>query len=48
MGPLSAEYSLTQGSSTGAAGRHRFSTEPDPNYHGLHWALDLPAPLAPH
>ena len=21
--------------------------EPDPNYHGLHWASDLPAPLAP-
>ena len=22
-------------------------TEPDPNYHGLHWAYDLPEPLAP-
>lgn len=22
-------------------------TEPDPNYHGLKWAYDLPAPLAP-
>ncbi len=21
--------------------------DPDPNYHGLHWATDLPAPLAP-
>jgi len=21
--------------------------DPDPNYHGLHWASDLPAPLAP-
>ncbi len=30
-----------------AAGRHPLFTEPDSNYHGLHWALDLPEPLAP-
>ena len=29
------------------AGRHPLVTEPDPNYHGLRWALDLPAALAP-
>jgi O-acetylhomoserine (thiol)-lyase len=29
------------------AGRHPLFTEPDPNYHGLRWALDLPAALAP-
>ncbi len=29
------------------AGRHPLFTEPDPNYHGLRWAHDLPAPLAP-
>jgi len=29
------------------AGRHPLFTEPDPNYHGLRWGLDLPAPLAP-
>ena len=28
-------------------GRHPLFTEPDANYHGLRWALDLPAPLAP-
>jgi O-acetylhomoserine (thiol)-lyase len=28
-------------------GRHRLFTEPDNNYHGLRWAIDLPAPLAP-
>ncbi|HON10608.1 MAG: O-acetylhomoserine aminocarboxypropyltransferase/cysteine synthase [Fibrobacter sp.] len=28
-------------------GRHPLFTEPDPNYHGLRWALDLPEPLAP-
>ncbi|MFA6033640.1 MAG: O-acetylhomoserine aminocarboxypropyltransferase/cysteine synthase family protein [Myxococcota bacterium] len=28
-------------------GRHPLFTEPDANYHGLKWALDLPAPLAP-
>lgn len=27
-------------------GRHKLFTEPDPNYHGLRWALDLPAPLS--
>jgi len=29
------------------AGRHPLFTEPDPNYHGLRWALDLPEALAP-
>jgi O-acetylhomoserine (thiol)-lyase len=29
------------------AGRHPLFTEPDANYHGLRWALDLPKPLAP-
>ena len=29
------------------AGRHPLFTEPDPNYHGLRWGIDLPAPLAP-
>ncbi|MGD0169787.1 MAG: O-acetylhomoserine aminocarboxypropyltransferase/cysteine synthase family protein [Smithella sp.] len=28
-------------------GRHKLFTEPDNNYHGLRWALDLPEPLAP-
>jgi O-acetylhomoserine (thiol)-lyase len=28
-------------------GKHPLFTEPDPNYHGLRWAHDLPAPLAP-
>ncbi|MBI4913329.1 MAG: aminotransferase class V-fold PLP-dependent enzyme [Acidobacteria bacterium] len=28
-------------------GRHPLFTEPDPNYHGLRWAHDLPAALAP-
>lgn len=28
-------------------GRHPLFTEPDANYHGLRWALDLPEPLAP-
>ncbi|WP_306602003.1 O-acetylhomoserine aminocarboxypropyltransferase/cysteine synthase family protein [Geothrix sp. 21YS21S-2] len=28
-------------------GRHPLFTEPDPNYHGLRWGIDLPAPLAP-
>ena len=28
-------------------GRHPLFTEPDPNYHGLRWALDLPEPLSP-
>lgn len=28
-------------------GKHKLFTEPDKNYHGLRWALDLPAPLAP-
>jgi len=27
-------------------GRHPLFTEPDPNYHGLRWAHDLPDPLA--
>ena len=27
-------------------GRHRLFTEPDANYHGLRWALDLPEPLS--
>jgi len=27
-------------------GRHPLFTEPDANYHGLRWALDLPEPLA--
>jgi len=29
------------------SGKHPLFTEPDPNYHGLRWALDLPEPLAP-
>ena len=29
------------------SGRHPLFTEPDPNYHGLHWAYDLPDSLAP-
>lgn len=28
-------------------GRHPLFTEPDANYHGLRWGIDLPAPLAP-
>jgi O-acetylhomoserine (thiol)-lyase len=28
-------------------GKHRLFTEPDNNYHGLRWALDLPESLAP-
>lgn len=28
-------------------GKHPLFSEPDPNYHGLRWAHDLPAPLAP-
>ena len=28
-------------------GRHPLFTAPDPNYHGLRWALDLPESLAP-
>ena len=28
-------------------GRHRLFTDPDNNYHGLRWALDLPEALAP-
>ncbi|NLG18301.1 MAG: O-acetylhomoserine aminocarboxypropyltransferase/cysteine synthase [Fibrobacter sp.] len=28
-------------------GRHPLFSEPDPNYHGLRWALDLPESLAP-
>jgi len=28
-------------------GRHPLFTAPDPNYHGLRWALDLPEALAP-
>jgi O-acetylhomoserine (thiol)-lyase len=29
------------------AGRHPLFTEPDANYHGLRWAIDLPEALAP-
>jgi len=29
------------------SGKHPLFTEPDANYHGLRWALDLPEPLAP-
>jgi O-acetylhomoserine (thiol)-lyase len=29
------------------AGKHPLFTEPDANYHGLRWAIDLPEPLAP-
>jgi O-acetylhomoserine (thiol)-lyase len=29
------------------AGRHPLFTEPDKNYHGLRWGIDLPEPLAP-
>ncbi|AAM71940.2 trans-sulfuration enzyme family protein [Chlorobaculum tepidum TLS] len=32
---------------TDEAGRHPLFTEPDANYHGLRWAIDLPEPLAP-
>ena len=28
-------------------GKHPLFTEPDANYHGLRWAIDLPEPLAP-
>ncbi len=28
-------------------GKHPLFTEPDANYHGLRWGLDLPEPLAP-
>lgn len=28
-------------------GKHPLFTEPDSNYHGLRWAIDLPEPLAP-
>jgi len=28
-------------------GKHPLFTEPDSNYHGLRWGIDLPAPLAP-
>lgn len=30
-----------------AGGKHPLFTAPDANYHGLHWALDLPEPLKP-
>lgn len=30
-----------------AAGKHPLFDDPDPSYHGLRWAHDLPAPLAP-
>jgi O-acetylhomoserine (thiol)-lyase len=30
-----------------AGGKHPLFTDPDANYHGLHWALDLPEPLKP-
>lgn len=30
-----------------AGGKHPLFTKPDPNYHGLRWALDLPEKLAP-
>jgi O-acetylhomoserine (thiol)-lyase len=30
-----------------AAGKHPLFTAPDPNYHGLRWAIDLPEALAP-
>ena len=30
-----------------SGGRHSLFTKPDENYHGLRWAHDLPAPLAP-
>ena len=30
-----------------AAGKHPLFSEPDANYHGLRWAIDLPEPLAP-
>ncbi len=30
-----------------AGGRHPLFTRPDPNYHGLRWAQDLPPALAP-
>lgn len=30
-----------------AGGKHPLFTEPDPNYHGLRWASDLPEELAP-
>jgi len=30
-----------------SGGRHPLFTEPDPNYHGLRWAHDLPPALAP-
>ncbi|MGC4067340.1 MAG: aminotransferase class V-fold PLP-dependent enzyme [Polyangiaceae bacterium] len=30
-----------------AAGRHPLFTEPDSNYHGLRWAINLPEPLKP-
>lgn len=30
-----------------AGGRHPLFTAPDPNYHGLRWAKDLPGELAP-
>ncbi|NTU69042.1 MAG: aminotransferase class V-fold PLP-dependent enzyme [Chlorobiaceae bacterium] len=29
------------------SGRHPLFTEPDANYHGLRWGIDLPEPLAP-
>ena len=30
-----------------ASGKHPLFTAPDPNYHGLRWAIDLPEALAP-
>ncbi|MDP8235863.1 MAG: aminotransferase class I/II-fold pyridoxal phosphate-dependent enzyme, partial [Candidatus Erginobacter occultus] len=30
-----------------AGGKHPLFTEPDPNYHGLRWGLDLPEELSP-
>ncbi len=35
------------GTFTWNAGKHPLFTEPDSNYHGLRWGIDLPAPLAP-
>jgi len=38
---------IDSGTFNWAAGKHPLFDLPDPSYHGLRWAHDLPAPLAP-
>ena len=38
---------VDKGTFNWGAGKHPMYTEPDPSYHGLRWAIDLPEPLRP-